>query len=79
MSIPPVDSLDKAFGRLFPAEVMNDLFPAEDLGATEGKRRGREVEEHWRKLRNRCVKKWDVELKRRKQGKGKEEEIVEAN
>lgn len=57
MSIPPVDSLDKAFGRLFPAEVMNDLFPAEDLGATEGKRRGREVEEHWRKLRNRCVKK----------------------
>lgn len=57
MSIPPVDSLDKAFGKLFPAEVMNDLFPAEDLRATERKRREREVEEHKRKLRNRCVKK----------------------
>lgn len=48
MSVPLVDSLDEAFGRLFPAKVMNDLFSIENLRRdTKGEgeeRRGDEAE-----------------------------------
>lgn len=39
MSIPLVDSLDEAFGRLHPAKVMNDVFSVENLGGEMGKER----------------------------------------
>lgn len=39
MSIPLVDSLDEALGRLFPAKVMNDVFSVENLRGETGRQR----------------------------------------
>lgn len=63
MSIPLVDSLDEALGRLFPAKVMNDLFSVENLRG-EMQRGGVGKGSASRgKLRNGSVKKQSVELK----------------
>lgn len=69
MSIPLVDSLDEALGRLFPAKVMNDLFSVENLREEMEERRGGRGLGNTEQ-RNGPVKKSGVELIRRDDGKG---------
>lgn len=57
VSIPLLDSLDKAFGRLFPANIMNDLFSAENLRETGRERKWRSTRYYKGKLKNISVRK----------------------